>query len=274
MGNVGRNGKIGLDYFSHSTKPSEEEDILFLSQGLKGKGLYYTIQEKIFENGYFFKLDNIRTQKILSYGINKDYLSKFLQIAFDLEIYDKLLFEQHQILTSKQIQLDYLFACKRRKNVNFIVEYFLLRKQDIENLNNKEVEMQEKICLSDLNGKDVNINSFYADNNQINVDINKQIEIEIEKENDIDNDIDNETNTYIKEESERLYQINTKAKNERIKTTDKNSYLEDKKECRGREETITPINQEVNTAYLDKNKSTSFDNEFYNQLSAFDYKKR
>lgn len=49
---------------------------------------------------------------------------------------------------------------------------------------------------------------------------------------------------------------------------------EDKKECRGREETITPINQEVNTAYLDENKSTSFDSEFYNQLSAFDYKKR
>lgn len=269
MGNVGRNGKTGLDYFSHSTKPSEEEDILFLSQGLKGKGLYYTIQEKIFENGYYFKLDNIRTQKILSYGINKDYLSKFLQIAFDLEIYDKLLFEQHQILTSKQIQLDYLFACKRRKNINFIEEYFLLRKQDIESLNNKEVEMQEKICLSNLNGKDVDINSFYADNNQINVDINKQIEIEKENDidNDIDNDIENKTNTYIKEESERLYQINPKAKNERIN-------LEEKKECRGREETITPINQEVNAAYLDENKSTSFDNEFYNQLSAFDYKKR
>lgn len=219
MGNVGRNGKIGLDYFSHSTKPSEEEDILFSSQGLKGKGLYYTIQEKIFENGYFFKLDNIRTQKILSYGIDKKYLSNFLQIAFDLEIYDKHLFEQHQILTSKQIQLDYLFACKRRKNVNFIAEYFLLRKQDIETLNNKEDEMQEKICLCNLYGIDVDINSFYVCNNQNNVNINKQIE----KESDIDNNIEKETetNTYIKEESERLYQINTKAKNERIKTTDK-----------------------------------------------------
>lgn len=231
MGNVGRNGKIGLDYFSHSTKPSEEEDILFSSQGLKGKGLYYTIQEKIFENGYFFKLDNIRTQKILSYGIDKNYLSNFLQIAFDLEIYDKHLFEQYQILTSKQIQLDYLFACKRRKNVNFISEYFLLRKQDIESLNNnnKEDEMQEKICLSNLYGIDVDINSFYVNNNQNNVNINKQIEIE--KENDIDNDIidkdiendtDTEINTYIKEKSERLYQENTKAKNERIKATDKN----------------------------------------------------
>lgn len=49
---------------------------------------------------------------------------------------------------------------------------------------------------------------------------------------------------------------------------------EDKKECRGREETITPINQEVNAAYLDENKSTSFDNEFYDQLSALAYKKR
>ena len=223
MGNVGRNGKIGLDYFSHSTKPSEEEDILFSSQGLKGKGLYYTIQEKIFENGYFFKLDNIRTQKILSYGIDKNYLSNFLQIAFDLEIYDKHLFEEHQILTSKQIQLDYLFACKRRKNVNFIAEYFLLRKKDIESLNNKEDEMQEKICLSNLYGIDVDINSFYVNNNQNNVNINKQIEIE--KENDIDNDIENdtdtETNTYIKEKSERLYQKNTKAKNERIKTDEK-----------------------------------------------------
>ena len=224
MGNVGRNGKIGLDYFSHSTKPSEEEDILFSSQGLEGKGLYYTIQEKIFENGYFFKLDNIRTQKILSYGIDKNYLSNFLQIAFDLEIYDKNLFEEHQILTSKQIQLDYLFACKRRKTVNFISEYFLLRKQEIENLNNKEDEMQEKICLTNLYGIDVDINSFYVNNNQNNVNINKQIEIE--KENDIDNDIENdtdtETNTYIKEKSERLCLINTKAKNERIKTTDKN----------------------------------------------------
>ena len=224
MGNVGRNGKIGLDYFSHSTKPSEEEDILFSSQGLEGKDLYYTIQEKIFENGYFFKLDNIRTQKILSYGIDKNYLSNFLQIAFDLEIYDKNLFEEHQILTSKQIQLDYLFACKRRKTVNFISEYFLLRKQEIENLNNKEDEMQEKICLTNLYGIDVDINSFYVNNNQNNVNINKQIEIE--KENDIDNDIENdtdtETNTYIKEKSERLCQKNTKAKNERIKTTDKN----------------------------------------------------
>ena len=220
MGNVGRNGKIGLDYFSHSTKPSEEEDILFSSQGLEGKGLYYTIQEKIFENGYFFKLDNIRTQKILSYGIDKNYLSNFLQIAFDLEIYNKHLFEEHQILTSKQIQLDYLFACKRRKTVNFISEYFLLRKKDIESLNNKEDEMQEKICLTNLYGIDVDINSFYVNNNQNNVNINKQIEIE--KENDIDNDIENdtdtETNTYIKEKSERLYQKNTKAKNERIKT--------------------------------------------------------
>ena len=224
MGNVGRNGKIGLDYFSHSTKPSEEEDILFSSQGLEGKDLYYTIQEKIFENGYFFKLDNIRTQKILSYGIDKNYLSNFLQIAFDLEIYNKHLFEEHQILTSKQIQLDYLFACKRRKTVNFISEYFLLRKQEIENLNNKEDEMQEKICLTNLYGIDVDINSFYVNNNQNNVNINKQIEIE--KENDIDNDIENdtdtETNTYIKEKSEKLCQKNTKAKNERIKTTEKN----------------------------------------------------
>ena len=151
-------------------------------------------------------------------------MSNFLQIAFDLEIYDKHLFEEHQILTSKQIQLDYLFACKRRKNVNFIAEYFLLRKKDIESLNNKEDEMQEKICLSNLYGIDVDINSFYVNNNQNNVNINKQIEIE--KENDIDNDIENdtdtETNTYIKEKSEKLCQKNTKAKNERIKTTDKN----------------------------------------------------
>ena len=33
---------------------------------------------------------------------------------------------------------------------------------------------------------------------------------------------------------------------------------EDKKECRGREETITPINQELNTAYLDENKEEGF----------------
>ena len=117
-----------------------------------------------------------------------------------------------------------MFACKRRKNVNFIAEYFLLRKKDIESLNNKEDEMQEKICLSNLYGIDVDINSFYVNNKQNNVNINKQIEIE--KENDIDNDIENdtdtETNTYIKEKSERLYPKNTKAKNERIETTDKN----------------------------------------------------
>lgn len=151
-------------------------------------------------------------------------MSNFLQIAFDLEIYNKNLFEEHQILTSKQIQLDYLFACKRRKTVNFISEYFLLRKQEIESLNNKEDEMQEKICLTNLYGIDVDINSFYVNNNQNNVNINKQIEIEKEKDidNDIENDTDTETNTYIKEKSERLYQKNTKAKNERIKTTDKN----------------------------------------------------
>ena len=50
--------------------------------------------------------------------------------------------------------------------------------------------------------------------------------------------------------------------------------LEEKKECRGSAETVTQINQEVNTANSDENKSTSFDNEFYDQLSALAYKKR
>ena len=49
---------------------------------------------------------------------------------------------------------------------------------------------------------------------------------------------------------------------------------EDKKECRGSAETVTQNNQEVNTANSDENKSTSFDNEFYDQLSALAYKKR
>ena len=238
MGNVGRNGKIGLDYFSHSTKPSEEEDIIFSSQGLKGKGLYYTLREKIFENGYFFKLDNIRTQKILSYGISKDYLNNFLQITFELEIFDKHLFEQYQILTSKQIQLDYLFACKRRKSINFIAEYFLLKEKDIKTLNSKEDEIQEKICLSDLNGDDVDINKLYVSDNTNNVDINKQIEKEIDIEKEINNDIKNNIDTKI-EENERLNQINTDTKNER-----------------------TALNNNMS------------DNDFLDQLSAFEYKKR
>ena len=93
----------------------------------------------------------------------------------------------------------------------------------------KKIVLSALCCLSVLLvatgcGNQTSNENNNTNNNQNNVNINKQIEIE--KENDIDNDIENdtdtETNTYIKEKSERLCQKNTKAKNERIKTTDKN----------------------------------------------------
>lgn len=124
---VGRPNKKGLDYFAHLVKHSDEENIIFQQFGCIGYTVYYSIREKITENGYYYELTDRKKLLLCSqFHIEIPDFNKIISFAIDLELFDKALFEKYGVLTSERLQIDYIFSASRRTQIDFITEYCLI----------------------------------------------------------------------------------------------------------------------------------------------------
>ena len=146
---MARETKSGIDYFSHDTDMFHDPKIRFIKakHGIIGYAIYIRLLEEIYHNkGYYIKLDD--DYNILFVDENNLDLNVYNEVLNDCinkGLFNKKLFNDYKVLTSKRIQRNYFDATSRRKNVLFVEEYYLL---------------------------DVDINSLNDDINLINVDIN------------------------------------------------------------------------------------------------------
>ena len=147
---AGPREKQGLDYFMHDVDLSSDEKVQLLEadHGLIGYGIFCKLLEKIYRNGYFLKADE-KVIKLLSkaYNIEINVCINVINVCINEGLFDKKIFKNFSILTSKGIQTRYFEATKRRKSVEFIKEFLLIN----------------------VNGNDQNVNII-----SINADINKQ----------------------------------------------------------------------------------------------------
>ena len=63
-------------------------------------------------------------------GIEKEKINEIIDFCLNINIFDKELYQKCQILTSKGIQKRYFTVCKRRKEVEIIKEYLLIKPQN------------------------------------------------------------------------------------------------------------------------------------------------
>ena len=84
---------------------------------------------QIYKSGFFIKW-NDKISKILSASIHSSFGAKELQklvlALVEEEVFDKTLFEKYQILTSREIQLNYFSVTAKRKWSNIEHEEYLL----------------------------------------------------------------------------------------------------------------------------------------------------
>lgn len=161
---AGRPIKQELDFFPHPTNNNDIVNALVQKFGANGYAVYYSLCEKIFNNGYFYEINNSQIKLLcLKLKITEDEFYNILSLAIDLDLFDKEIYSNYNILTNEKLQNDFFYATKRRKQVILYDEFCLVNINTLQEEKDKEREIK-RISINDNN------NSINVDNNSINVD--------------------------------------------------------------------------------------------------------
>jgi hypothetical protein len=133
---MARPQKQGLSYFPIDVDIFEDEKLQFISAkyGLKGEAIVFRLLSKIYRNGYYIEFDeDVQLLFSKSCGLERNdnatrnVVSELLKRNF----FDKSMFEQFQVLTSKGIQKRYAKICNdsRRIASNLLPKYDLTQEE-------------------------------------------------------------------------------------------------------------------------------------------------
>lgn len=165
---MARPNAVGISYFPLDTSFLRNIKVrrVLKACGAGSIAVIIALLSEIYEDkGYYLKLNEdlpflIADEVGITEGATKEIINKLIQVGF----FDKKLFNEFKILTSKGIQDRYLKACERRKEVEIIKEYSLINEEYYNNLVN------------------VYINSIDDNNNSINVYESTQSKVKERKE--------------------------------------------------------------------------------------------
>lgn len=125
---MGRNIKVGIDYFSFDCHPDTKLQLLEAEFGVKGLGILIKLFQKIYgEEGYYMDWTQ-EVELLFSMKINegRNLVNEVVKACLKRGIFDLEKHEKYSILTSKGIQKRYLEATSKRVNVDLIEEYVVL----------------------------------------------------------------------------------------------------------------------------------------------------
>lgn len=149
---MARTLKQGIDYFPLDVQMDEKVELLEAKYGIEGFAIYIKLLQRIYSNSYFLDWNE---EKLLlfkkSINVDINLINAIINDCLCWQLFDKCMFERYSILTSRGVQLRYIEATQRRKEVEFIWEYLL-----VDNVASKY-------------GEKINVNI-----NRLNVDINSQ----------------------------------------------------------------------------------------------------
>lgn len=172
---MGRKLKKGIDYFPLLVDFYEDTAYQFVNArfGLQGEAITNRLLGKIYRESYYIEFnDDYALLFALSvgdkglYGLVKDVVYELLKRGF----FDRSIFEKFKVLTSKEIQDNYIRVTLERLNIEIIKEYWLTEIP--------ESTSKHKIDISTLD------NSIYQPINMINRPINTQSKVKDSKVKD------------------------------------------------------------------------------------------
>lgn len=169
---MARPQKAGLDYFPLDVD-MDQDDKLFLIEakhGLIGFAIVVRLFMLIYKEGYYRHYDEDREAFILAkrFSVDVNVINNVVNDCINEGLFNKNLYEKYGILTSRGIQRRFMEACKRRKEVAFIQEYFLLNPQDYGNI------VFEEITPVNVDNNPDKCNTMHAENPQSKVKYSKE----------------------------------------------------------------------------------------------------
>ena len=125
---MARPTKQGIDYFPLDCAFDSKTEMYLMEKGANGLAVLVTLWQMICSNNGYY-LDNCDDLKLLikrriEVGINE--VSDCINASLRRGVFDNDMNESYKILTSKAIQKRYFDAAKKKKNVQFVVNYGLI----------------------------------------------------------------------------------------------------------------------------------------------------
>ena len=123
---MARQPKQGLDYFPLDVHTDDKIELLEAEHGLTGFAIYVKLLQKIYSEGYFYKIGEdelLLTARRLNVDINP--LNDVINSCIKRSLFNNVVYEKYNVLTSRGIQKRYLEATVRRKEITLISEYWL-----------------------------------------------------------------------------------------------------------------------------------------------------
>ena len=133
---MGRPNKVGLEYFSLDVKMDDEVELIKAQHGIKGFGILITMFQTIYADKGYYRKWNKRNQLLFSNKVSDDVnsITTIIDDCINWDIFDKVMYENYNILTSRRIQKQYIGATYKRTEVEIIEEYLLIKKNNRENI--------------------------------------------------------------------------------------------------------------------------------------------
>lgn len=161
---MARPPKKGADYFPLDVNLNDKFKLLEAEYGLKGFAIVIKLFQKIYANGYFNEfMPDVMLLFADNNKVTSDFISEVLSCCFRRELFDKAMYDNYKILTSRGIQRRYLKIKERSESVVLEKQYLLLtmselpknvtvininednnRENDVNNAQRKEKKNKEK----------------------------------------------------------------------------------------------------------------------------------
>lgn len=115
--------KEGLDYFPFSVCVNNAVELFEAEFGLRGFAVYVKLLQRVYSvHGYYMTCDKdvilMFTQNVLHKGVSVNFVYEVISCLIRRGIFDKGMYKEHGILTSRQIQLDYAAAKRGYAKIN------------------------------------------------------------------------------------------------------------------------------------------------------------
>lgn len=131
---MGRNKKIGLDYFPFDIDFFQDLRIrkLIKYQGGKAVTVYALLLCNIYKQGYYMRWDEELPFFVSEQtGFEEAYIREVIKCCLVIGLFSKELYDSEKILTSKGIQERYQKICDLCRRNNEICEYNIISSEDI-----------------------------------------------------------------------------------------------------------------------------------------------
>ena len=178
---MGRRVKKGINYFSHDVDMLNDRKMKLLKakHGLIGYAIYLRLLELLYEeNGYYLQInEEFNILFIDEHNIDENVYINVLNDCIKYNLFEKTMYENYNVLTSKRIQSNYLSATERRKFVE-IIEPLLLTEIINDNINliNSNIYPQSKVKNNKVKNSKEESNNKKEPKKQFKIPTIKEIE--------------------------------------------------------------------------------------------------